>query len=201
MNDIKLAATQGSWRLFMTRKADDGFKQFANKVHLRDKYECQFCGFSSSQRLDVINLDGNYRNNKISNLVTSCPLCAQCHFLDSVGQGDFGGGTLIYLPEITQAQLNATCHIIFSSIASGGHYSQNAKDMYRQLKMRAKIIEKKLGEGLSNPSIYGQMLIDASQKAHAVHKDLSNYIRLLPNLKKFAPLVNRWLNLSIDAMA
>ena len=42
--------------------------------------------------------------NKVSNLVTACCFCGQCCFLESVSVGKYGGGTLIYLPEIDQAQ-------------------------------------------------------------------------------------------------
>ena len=200
MVSLNLRFSKGSYEVFSKREATKGFDSFKQKIFERDHHKCLFCGFRATKHMWVVNKDENYRNNKMSNMATACPLCKQCLFVEHVN-AMAGGGILIYLPEMTQAQLNATCHIIFSSIASGGHYSQNAKDTYRQLKMRAKIIEKKLGEGLSNPSIYGQMLIDSSKKAHAVHKDLSDYLRLLPNLKKFAPLVNHWLNLSIDTLA
>lgn len=201
MIDVALSAVQGNWRLFMTRKADDAFLAFANKVFKRDGYCCQYCGFCAASDLEVINLDGNYLNNKISNLVTACPFCAQCHFLDAVGKSDFGGGTLIYLPEMSQGQLSSLCHVLFASIGNGIEFASRAKDIYRNLKLRSQHIEQSLGEGLSSPSIYGQMLIDTTKNPDSVHQELVRSIRLLPNLKKFGSLVTKWSHAAVCALS
>lgn len=198
--NINLKASQGDWRLFMTRKADPSFEKFSKKILKKCSYQCQFCAFSSILHLDIVNVDGNYMNNKLSNLVASCPLCTQCFFLESVGKGDFGGGTLIYLPEFSQTQLNASCHVFFSCIAFGGKFAQESKDSYRLIRQRSKTIESKLGNGLSNPSVYGQMLIDHEKNTVSIHEDLQKSIRLLPNLKKFAPLVNQWVDNAVDEL-
>ena len=201
MPEVVLSAVQGNWRLFMTRKADSAFLGFVAKVFNRDSYCCQFCGFSASSHMEAINLDGNYLNNKLSNLITSCPFCAQCHFLDAVGTGDFGGGTLIYLPEMKQGELNALVHVLFASIASGCEYSVKAKETYRDIKLRSQLVEQRLGPGLSNPSIYGQMLIDTKKESIKVHQELIQSIRLLPNLKKFGPIATAWATDAVRALA
>ena len=66
--------------------------------------------------METINLNSNYADNKKDNLITACGLCAQCFFLEAIGKSDFGGGVLIYLPELRQSELNALCHAIFASI-------------------------------------------------------------------------------------
>lgn len=171
----------------MKRKADEAFLSFSEKVFKRDHDTCQYCGFTAKEKMDVVNLDGNYLNNKLSNLVTSCPFCTQCQFLDAVGTGDFGGGALIYFPEMSQTELNALIHVLFACIAFGNSFNSRAKDIYRSLKSRTEVIEKTLGEGLSSPSVYGQMLIDSGIKVKDMHSDLVDNLRLLPNLKCFAP--------------
>ena len=201
MVELTLSAVQGNWRLFMTRKADNAFLDFVEKVYRRDSYTCQFCGFCASIHMEAINVDGDYLNNKLSNLVTSCPFCAQCCFLDAVGKGDFGGGTLIYLPEMTQGQICALSHVLFSSIASGCEYSSKAKEMYRDLKLRSQLVEQQLGEGLSSPAIYGQMLIDTTKSPSGVHEELVKSLRLLPNLKKYGPLSTEWACAAVQALA
>ena len=68
---LPLIANQKNWQLYMVRKADDAFLAFEKKVLSRDQHKCQYCGFQSSIRMDVVNRDGNYANNKQSNLFSS----------------------------------------------------------------------------------------------------------------------------------
>lgn len=186
MHEIQLSATDSNWRLFMVRKADKAFLTFQNKIYARDQFTCQYCSYCSYQHLEVVNLDGNYRNNRATNLVTACSLCAQCFFLESIGKGDFGGGTLIYLPEMTQGQLNAMSHVLFASMVSGSAVAAQARNVYRSFKLRAQVVEKQLGEGLSNPALLGRLMVDANaQNVIALSKELAPNIRLLPEISRF----------------
>lgn len=92
LRDIELMATANNWRLFMLRRGDPAFLSFQEKIHARDRFTCQFCGFQAKENLESINLNGNYLDNKKENLATACGLCAQCFFLEAVGKSDFGGG-------------------------------------------------------------------------------------------------------------
>lgn len=192
---IHLGARESTWRLYMTRKADPAFLAFQKKIFIRDQYTCQFCGFQSQQSQEVINFDNNYLNNKISNLGTACPLCLQCFFLDMVGKGDFGGGTLIYLPEMSQNELNALCHVFFYAIASGNSsYETSARNIYRSLKLRSQLVEQEIGEGFSQPGVYGQLLIDTKMpNRKEVAHNLRKKLRLLPDISKFTTQVETWI--------
>ena len=160
MYPLKLSATPGAWRIFVARKADPAFLSFSEKVLRRDNYTCQFCGFQARDFQEIVNLDQNYNNNKLSNLVTACCFCSQCFFLEAVGVGDFGGGTLIYLPEIKQADLDSFCHVLFCAIANDTGYKTTAQSIYRSLKIRSQTVEEQFGEGMSNPAVLGQLLIE-----------------------------------------
>jgi intracellular multiplication protein IcmJ len=92
---IKLNANPGGWRIYTARKSDPAFANFSKKILRRDNYTCQYCGFQAREYQEIVNLDQNYHNNKISNLVTACCFCTQCFFLESVGVSGYGGGTLI----------------------------------------------------------------------------------------------------------
>lgn len=193
MHDIELCATANNWRLFMLRRADSAFLRFQAKIHERDEFTCQYCGFQAKENLETINLNGNYLDNKKNNLITACGLCAQCFFLEAVGRSDFGGGVLIYLPEMKQNELNALCHVIFISIACRLKDAMNSKNIYRSLKMRAQLIEENVGEGLSNPAQFGQMLIEASDKKQApLQKKMFEAFRLLPNITRFSAEIAGW---------
>jgi intracellular multiplication protein IcmJ len=186
LREIQLAATESNWRLFMLRKADPAFLSFQARVFERDQHTCQFCGFEEKKLLEVVNADGNYSNNKLHNLVTACCFCTQCFFLEAIGKSDFGGGTLIFFPDMTQGELNALCHVFFASIVTDNGYSSQAKNIYRSLKLRGQWVEKELGEGLSNPALYGQLLIDGhAEQAKKLHKEIVQKVRVLPSLSHF----------------
>lgn len=201
LQNITLTATESNWRLFMVRKADPAFLTFQEKIFIRDDYACQFCGFKSKKFQDVVNLDGNYLNNRKENLVTSCCFCSQCFFLEAIGKSDFGGGILIYLPEMSQAELNALCHVLFGSMVVGNSYSGDAKNIYRCLKLRSQPVEQVLGAGFSNPALFGQMLVDSQvENAHAFQSELSQDLRVLPNMARFVKEMREWAHEGVDLL-
>lgn len=198
---IELSATESHWRLFSLRKSDAKFSQFSQRIFERDQYTCQYCGFCATAHMEVINIDGNYRNNHINNLATACHFCAQCFFLDGIGKSDFGGGVLIYLPEMSQNDLNALCHVLFAQMISGGRTAADAKTVYRNLRLRTQYVEKELGKGLSNPCTYGQLLIDAHIKDKAqLHQQLMSKLRVLPIMSCYVNQLEAWAASSLKAM-
>lgn len=199
--ELKLMATPGSWRLYSARKVDERFKAHELKVFQRDKYTCQFCGFQARLYQEIVNVDCNYNNNRMSNLVTACCFCAQCFFMESVGVGGYGGGTLIYLPEMTQAELNSMCHVLFCAITNDTGYKSSAQDIYRSFKFRSQIVEDKFGEGTSDPAIFGQLMIDAGVKDEKVRSQLMNNIRLLPSRAKFRMQIEKWAASALEEIA
>ncbi len=189
---ITLIASVGSWRLFSARKADARFREYEQKVFSRDSYTCQFCGFQAKLYQEIVNLDGNYTNNKVSNLATSCCFCNQCFFLESVGVGGFGGGSLIFLPELSQNELNSLCHVLFCAITNDTGYKNSAQDIYRNLKARSQIIEDKYGEGSSDPSIFGQLIIDSGIASQDSATMILKNLKLLPSRAKFRKQIEHW---------
>nr|5X42_A Chain A, DotN [Legionella pneumophila] len=190
--ELKLIASPGSWRLYSARKIDARFKSYEQKIFQRDRYTCQFCGFQAALYQDIVNLDGDYTNNRLSNLVTACCFCAQCFFVESVGVGGYGGGTLIYLPELTQAELNSLCHVLFCAITNDTGYKSSAQNIYRSFKFRSQIVEEKFGEGTSDPAIFGQLMIDSGVNSEEIREKLFKNIRLLPSRAKFRKQIEKW---------
>lgn len=201
LHEIKLSASDSDWRLFMVRKADPAFLAFQNKILQRDNYTCQFCGFRAKEHFEIVNLDSNYRNNRHSNLAAACGFCAQCFFLEAIGKGEFGGGTLIYLPEITQGELNALCHVLFTAMINGTEDASQARNIYRSIKLRSQIIEKELGEGMSNPVLYGRLIVDANvDKVDQLTQGLASKLRLLPDISKFSLQLKCWSEAALEEL-
>lgn len=193
MHPIELNASLTNYSAFHSRKTHPRFREMAKKVWGRDAYSCQFCGFQAREFQEVVNLDQNYQNNRLENLVTACCFCAQCFFLESLGEGGYGGGTLIYLEEMTQAEVNSLCHVLFCAMVNNTIYKESAQSLYRSLRLRANCIEEQLGENMSNPAAFGQMLVDYSA-SHDVKKPIKilRHLRVLPARGRFKKRIERW---------
>lgn len=74
----------------------------------RDDFVCQFCGFRAEKYQRVV--PGSWCNDDRPGL-TACLFCEQCFALETAGLA--GTGHLIWMPEITQAQLHHLCRAIY----------------------------------------------------------------------------------------
>lgn len=193
MRPITLQASPANWQKFIARRLSPSFQILAKKIWQRDHYTCRYCDFQAQEYMDVVNHDQNYANNKASNLVTACGFCSQCFFLESIGLDDMSGGQLIFLPEISQENLNSFCHVIFSAMSSKAEYQDNAQIIYRNLKARNKPIEAVLGDGGSDPKKLGEMMVESQSLAES--KSLQPFlkdVRVLPLQAKFNKQLEVW---------
>ena len=202
MRELSLQVNAGNWQKFMSRRLGASFQNIAKKIFKRDKHTCQYCGFQAQDYMDVVNHDQNYANNKASNLVTACCFCSQCFFLESVGLDSVSGGQLIYMPELSQAEINSFCHVLFCAMSSNTKHQDDAQIIYRNLKFRSKIVEQKLGEGLSDAKRLGMLIIEhrASVKDFCSADLLSN-LRLLHIHSKFNMQLKAWATEALDELA
>lgn len=191
MHELQLAVNLLGWRSFVRRKEDKAFLPVEKRVLERDAYTCQYCSFQASEFQEVINLDGNYTNNRLSNMATACCFCVQCLFLQAVGLNEMSGGQLIYLPELSQADLNSFCHVLFCAMGNNTGYQDSAQNIYRSLKFRSQIIENKFGSGTSNPSVMGQLIIEHRARSDIKVNFLKD-VRLLPSNTKFRIQLDAW---------
>lgn len=199
MHDLQLAVNLTGWRIFVRRKQDKAFLPVQNRIFERDIYTCQFCAFQAKQYQEVINLDGNYTNNKLSNMVTACCFCSQCLFLQSVGLDEMGGGQLIYMPEMSQADLNSFCHVLFCAMENNTGYQESSQSIYRSFKFRSQMIENTFGSGTSNPSAMGQILIESRPTDEDKIKILKD-MRLLPSQVKFKTQLDAWAAAALEEL-
>ena len=201
MPELKLAANLTGWRLFVRRRSDKAFEPLAKKIFDRDQYTCQYCGFQAQEFQEIVNVDGNYLNNKSTNMVTACCFCTQVFFLQAVGLDELGGGQIIYLPEINQADLNSFCHVLFVAMGNTTGFQEGAQTIYRSLRFRSQIIENKFGQGTSNPSVFGQLLIEYHDSHPKESLDrVTQDVRLLPSYTKFKTQLDAWAQAALKEL-
>lgn len=201
MYDLQLAVNLNGWRLFVRRREDKAFLPVADKVLSRDNYTCQYCGFQAKEFQEIVNLDGNYANNKLSNMITACCFCSQCLFLESTGLDEMGGGQLIYLPELSQADLNSFCHVLFCAMGNGTGYQESAQAIYRSFKFRSQPVENKFGSGTSSPATFGQIILEFRQSHPDTPVEILKDLRLLPAYTKFKIQLETWAKAALEELA
>lgn len=194
VQSLVLTASLTNFPLFAARRGNPKFRAACKKIWQRDDYTCRYCGFHAKDYQEVVNLDQNYRNNKFDNLVTACVFCTQCMFLESVGDNGYGGGSLIYMTEITQNDINSLSHVLFCAMANNSQYRDTAQSIYQTLKIRSNIIEKEFGDGMSDPANFAQVLLDyqANHKDNKKVKKMLRHLRLLPARGRFSRQIEHW---------
>jgi intracellular multiplication protein IcmJ len=200
MQKLQLAVNLMGWRIFIRRKEDKAFLPVSKRVLERDAYTCQYCGFQANEYQEVVNLDSDYTNHKLNNLITACCFCTQCLFLQAVGLDEMGGGQLIYLPEMEQADLNSFCHVLFCAMGNNTGYQESAQSIYRSLKFRSQLIENKFGSGTSNPNVFGQIMIEYQERESEKGIDILQGMRLLPSHTKFKLQLEAWATAALQEL-
>lgn len=149
-------------------------KPETEKILNRDGYTCRFCGFSSAHYQRVVPTSDGY--------VTACTFCEQVVALERAGL--MGGGILIWLPEISQAELN--------HIARAAYIARDDEDQTDMADAAARAIdalaarrtEAKKRLGTDDPLVLATVLHEnlTDKESAAAAKKLDG-VRLLPNDK------------------
>lgn len=189
---IILTAQRGTWRSYNARKRSKRFLVLKKRVLQKDHFTCRYCGFFSKEYQEVLNIDGDYRKNSIDNLATACSFCAQCFFLDAVGLDGCSGGEIIYLPEISQADLNNFCRVLYCSLDKESAYKGKLQAVYMSLKDRMQDVENCFGPESGDPRVFGQGLVDAKLEKQHLQHDVLKHLRLLPSRKDFSTQIDYW---------
>ena len=149
-----------------------------SKVWARDNYSCVYCGFRAErfQEIRPLNLDGIARASRADDWVTSCHMCDQCLSLERVGM--MGEGILIWLPEMTQPELNHLMRALYVARAVEGEAGEAAKRGLDALRNRRDEAKRRLGtdDPLVLATVFGDYL---SETEYAERMDKLEGIRLL----------------------
>lgn len=170
---------------------------------------CYFCDFSfgNSDLFEVHNLDHDHQNEDLGNLVPICELCHAPFHIDLVSRKwPEDSGKIIFLPELTQPELNNLLQAVFYAMAVNAVGEENASQdkpafqphtIYQALANRASLVECSprgdiVRASLSEPFALGRVLAEMDDATYAKRDDLFYGLRYLAPQTHFVKQAQAW---------
>lgn len=163
-------------RIF-TKNPHEMPEDFEKSVFERDQYTCQFCHFKS-EKYQKIQFTGE-ASEKLSadDYLTACTFCYQCFHIDEIPR--MQSGSIIWLPEMTQAELNNITRAIYIARITQGPMADTARDALEVLMRRKDEAKNKLGT--DDPRILATIFQDFMEsKEYARRNSRFKGFRIMP---------------------
>lgn len=152
-------------------------KETKQKIFSRDDHTCQCCGFQSQKYQELLHVNGDLTDLSEKNLKTVCIFCHQCFNLDKVTT--MRSGVLLWLPEISQADLHHIARAIYVARISQGPIADAARRSLDALMKRREDVRSRIGT--DDPYILATVLKDYLTNAHYQNRDKKlEGVRLFP---------------------
>lgn len=163
--------------------------EFKQKVFERDDHTCQGCGWRAERFQEIHHKNDDHSDHRMENLETLCPLCHQVFHLPIAA--NTSGGAVIWLPEMSQAELNLLCIGLF--VVRRDEKSKwfgTAENLFATLTGRATYVESKFGK--CDPGAVAQVLLNMRPEDYANRQDFVGPLKLLPYRARFETQVDYW---------
>lgn len=122
---------------------EDISDEVKNKILDRDDNTCQFCGFQAEKFQNTVYTGPSTSSLKDEHYHTACSFCHQCFHIEKIPY--MQSGALIWLPEITQGELNHICRAIYIARITQGPTADAARDALDLLMARKPEAKNRLG--------------------------------------------------------
>lgn len=193
---LLLGAARASWLAPINHGSElDNTKklvQVRDKILKRDNCTCQYCGWRSERFQEIHHKNHNHKDYREQNLATICPLCHQVFHLSSAAITE--GGEIIWLPELSQEQLNQLCIAIFIAEKSGNKkkWEGPAKRLFNALNSRADFVNNNLADKASDPGVFAETLLKLTKEQYENRYSFVKNLRLLPFSSRFISQIEYW---------
>lgn len=170
----------GNWERYFARlnlKNYDNIKSIILKMY---ESSCAYCGYQTSE-LNLVNKDFDYQNNAKINIVPACRCCTPCVLLDGFGRDPLFRGKMIYLPEMTQIQLNHFVRGVFGAIQKNSSAASRLKEVLVSFEERREYIVQIFGKNSYNPELFAQGLMDIFIDEERLKHPALKSVRFLPD--------------------
>lgn len=191
--ELIMSATRASWTVSPSHGSQHGgsrrLAKMRDRVLSRDNHTCQGCGWRAEQWQEIHHRDHDHRNMRESNLETLCPLCHQVFHLPQAGATS--GASVIWLPEISQADLNRMLMAIFVAKRNTKHpFHGTATQIHNDLEARRSTMETAFGR--SDPGILAQVLLKMRPDDYAKRGVYLSSLRLFAHETRFPYEIEYW---------
>lgn len=206
MEKLLLSAHRKSWQVSSLhgtqQDPDKKTHKIFQKVWDRDHNKCFYCGFQAKKWQEVHHLNEDHDDLSMDNLVTICPLCHQSFHLNLVHTTN--GGTVIWLPEFTQQELNYLCRSLFVCMDSKEEemkdvkFAKMAMSIYQALEGREQVVNQHFYTGTAvqtnerNVGVFGQMLLNLPEDEYINRESFIENFKLLATPSRFPIQVKYW---------
>ena len=193
-SSLLLSASRSSWAVSSQHGTEwEKHKvltpSFKATIFERDDHVCQACKWRSERYQEIHHRDGDHSNHAAENLETLCPLCHQVFHLPIVAATN--GGSIIWMPEISQEELNLLCIGIFVSMRSPqAKHGGAARTLFGALEGRKTFVDENIGK--SDPADLAQVLLNLQPSDYERRADFVGALRLLPYSARFEAQIDYW---------
>lgn len=143
----------------------------------RQNHTCRFCNFRAPKYQEIIFKNGNAKDTSDDNLLCACQFCHQCFHLEQIGA--MNSGTLIWLPEIAQADLHHLMRAIYVARRTQGPIADAARSALTSIMARREDAKKRLGT--DSPALLAAVMRDLMDiKSYKQRAKKLEGIRLMP---------------------
>ncbi len=142
-------------------------KDEKQKIFARDNNRCQCCGFQSKKYQEVLFVNSDQSDHSEDNLKTVCIFCYQCFNLEKINT--MRSGVLLWLPEISQADLHHIARAIYVARISQGPIAEAARKALDSLMVRRDAVRERIGT--DDPYILSMVLKDYLTDAHYKNRE------------------------------
>lgn len=182
----------GNWERYASRlklKNYDNIKDIIVKMY---ESRCAYCGYQT-QQLELVNKDFDYQNNAKLNIVPVCRCCAPCVLLDGFGRDNHFKGRIVYLPELTQVQLNHFVRALYAAAQKNPSAASRLKEVLVSFEERREYVAQIFGKSSYEPELFAQGLMDIFIDEQRLKHPALKSVRFLPDQELFSSDVDQLL--------
>lgn len=164
---------------------------------------CEECGLEMGKGYHVHHHDGDHTNQSLKNFRLRCPLCHMVSHLGYVGVENMG--TIVYCPDMTQAELNLTQSLYFmmrallNTLKKGSKEYEKLVGLYHKLELLYQNIEASSAKVIRNyrtddPLNFANAMLALTDSEYAERGEKTFYgLRLLFKPEVFEKEVGFWM--------